>query len=289
MQWLRDVRMSFARGHQALALAICCVLLSLSATLKARERLAVLVLAPNDALLSDNLTEVAIASLAELNQHELVGMRELETNLNQGEFGVSGNIESCISDAVCLKKLGNTAGVRLILIGRVAQNAAGETQLEMSLADVDTAQPVARSSRVRAGNDVQMIAAVQHCIAELFNSAPHGPTPVRAARPGAVPPGPEGSTVTLRNPPLAPPLGNSNLVHAHENYLAYGTAALAVLSFSAAALTGAVASGAPQGHTRLEAQSDAERRQDYAHITNGLLVTGAVFGAVSACAFVWHW
>ena len=284
-----EVRMSFVRSRCALAAALWCALMCMSAIVSARERLAVIVFAPNDALLSDNLTEVAIARLAELDRHELVGMRELEANLSENDARALGGLEACVADPACLRKLGERAGVKLMLVGRAGRSESGERLLEMRLADVQTAQTVAQSTRAQASSEPQMIAAVRQCIAELFKPAPRNdeaPALGPKARPVTLDKAPPKTASTQQ---LAAPQRSVPVAHHRQNYVAYGAATLAILTFSAAAVTGIVASGTPQGHSRLEAQSDAERRNDYAHVTNGLLVAGAALATVSTCAFIWHW
>jgi hypothetical protein len=72
-------------------------------------------------------------------------------------------------------------------------------------------------------------------------------------------------------------------------YVAYGTAALAVVAFSAAAVTGTIGAARPTGASRAEVQADVERREGYASVANGLLVTGGVLAGVSIVTFVVPW
>ena len=72
-------------------------------------------------------------------------------------------------------------------------------------------------------------------------------------------------------------------------YIAYGSAALAVVAFSTAAVTGMLARQHPSGTGRAEVQEDVQRQKDYAALTNGLLVTGGVLAGVSAVTFIVSW
>lgn len=74
--------------------------------------------------------------------------------------------------------------------------------------------------------------------------------------------------------------------HTWAPYLAYGSAALAVLACGTAALFGTLARGEPTGRTRREAEQDLEMKQTYATITDVLFITGGALAATSVFSFI---
>ena len=79
--------------------------------------------AETDRALADNLTEVALARVAELSDYELVGTRELRHRL-----ALSGGADlpvDCFNDVGCLGRIGTMAGVRRLVSGSVRPEATG--------------------------------------------------------------------------------------------------------------------------------------------------------------------
>jgi hypothetical protein len=239
-----------------------------------------------------------------VNQHELVGLRELEANLNQGESSMQGesdssqtpgeanarsDLDACVAEVNCLKRLAVPTGIKSILIGHIQRGESGNYSLAMGLADANTAQSIAQCALKQANDQSHMIAAVQASITELFHSAEPFDNPPRFV--------PLAHQASLRESPVVPvsveqevaSRPNATVTHGRRSYVAYGAATLALLSFSTAIYTGTVATGDPEGRTRQAAQADAERRVGYAHATNGLLIAGAALGTLAACGFIWHW
>src|SRR4051812_15774052 len=142
----------------------------------ARERLAVLMVAEAEPALADDLTEVAIAALAERRDRELVGTRELRGRL----AGVSpeGGLGACLDRPDCLARVGAAANADRAVIGRVRASGDGH-QLDLALTEMRTAEILARvTTTVPAGMD-PLIAAVRAGVNQLF--APNVAPKIRAA------------------------------------------------------------------------------------------------------------
>src|SRR3954453_9768805 len=82
----------------------------------ARERIGVLILPADgtDAALADNLTEVAIAKLAETPAHELVGARQIRRR--QALSGAEPIGLPCLDQPACLARLGAVIGARRLVV-----------------------------------------------------------------------------------------------------------------------------------------------------------------------------
>lgn len=252
----------------------------------AQERLAVIIAAADDRALSDNLTEVAIARVAARGGHQLVGLEELREQLESIEVIKNFGIAACMKQKTCLTELGRVADVHRALLGNVVKDASG-FGLDVVLFDTDTGEALAQATHQSELDSQRLIDALDRGIKAVL-TIPSRPaqqsTPVRA-------------TIQLvPQAPRPPQTAHPPAVHVVEPapvpksiYVAYGTAALGAASFAAAYFTGQVATGDPTGATRADAQSDYERRQNYARATNGLLIAGAALSAVSATAFVWRW
>lgn len=186
----------------------------------------------------------------------------------------------------CLTELGRVADVHRALLGNVVKDASG-FGLDVALFDTDTGETLAQAAHQAELDTQRLIDALDRGIKALLIT-PSRPTQQSTPAHGAI--------RLLPQAPRPPQTAHPPAVHVAESapvpkptYVAYGTAALGAASFAAAYFTGHVATGEPTGTTRAEAQSDYERRQNYARATNGLLITGAVLSAVSATAFVWRW
>lgn len=283
------------------------------------DRIAVLILpdTARDRALADNLTEVAIARVAEISRHDLVGGAELRRHLE-----LSGGTElpaACLGDAACLGRLGVMAGVHRLVTGTV-RSEAGNYLLALALNDIQTGKVERTFFRAVAGDLEALIRTAQDGINSLFqhqpaagqlrvDSVPDGATVVvdermRGTTPLWVAPLEPGNhrlrvemsgrfpwkqevglapgqdlLVTVRREQTAPR-------HTWAPYAAYGTAAGAVLSFAAGALFGTLAGGDLSGGTRREFEQDLEAKKGYATIANGALVGGAILTIVSALTFV---
>jgi hypothetical protein len=264
-------------------LAIVAFALTLAPSAAASKRLAVFIVA-DEAQLSHNLTEVAISSLAEKKGYELLGLRELEGRLNELAAVKSDGLRACLALPACLSEVGAMAGVESAVVGDV-RRAPDHFRLELALVDGKTGTPEARLSREAPLDLDALIATVQKSVFELVPDAEVGPV--------ASPPRTESLAPARPREPLrvddasqrqTKPRGGS-----FAPYVAYGSAALAVVAFSTAAVTGAIGTARPVGRSRAEVQGDLERREGYASLANGLFVTGGVLAGVSAVTFVVPW
>jgi hypothetical protein len=266
-----------------LASAVVLVLgLAWSRPADASTRLAVFVVA-DDAPLSDNLTEVAIARLAEKPGYELIGLRELADRLNELSTVKSEGLRACLAHPACLVEVGATAGVESAIVGDVRRDA-DHYALDLMLVDARSGTSTKRLPRASPLDLDHLISAVQSGVFELVPdaSAPATPSAREESPPSATP-------STHRRTDQAPrpkDVERTSLVP----YIAYGSAALAVVAFSAAAVTGALATESPPpGSSRAEVQADLEKRKGYATTSNALLVTGGVLATTAVVTFVVPW
>jgi hypothetical protein len=302
---------------------VCAAAIAFAAAMPARasaqERIAVLILpdAARDRALADNLTEVAIARIAEISRSDLVGITELRRRLEL--IGGAELPAGCLGDAACLGRVGVMAGVHRLVSGSVRSEGA-RYLLALALNDIQTGK-VERTFFRAVGGDVEaLIRTTQDGVNDLFqhrpaagqlrvDSVPDGATVivderVRGTTPVWVNPLEPGShrlrvEMTGRfawkqEVALAP--GQDLLVTVRREqtaprqtwaaYAAYGTAAGAVLSFAAGALFATLARGDLGGGTRREVEQDLEAKQGYAMIANGTFVGAAILAGVSAFTFL---
>jgi hypothetical protein len=292
---------------------------TMPARASAQERIAVLIVpdAERDRALADNLTEVAIARLAEISRYELVGIAELRRRLE-----LTGGAElptGCLGEPSCLGRVGVMAGVHRLVSGTVRSEGA-RFLLALALNDIQTGKVERTFFRAASGDLDALIRGIQDGVNDLFQHRPaaaelrvdsvpdgatvvideriHGTTPVwvsplepgthrlRVEMTGRFPWKQEVALasgqdllVTVRREQLAPR-------HTWAAYAAYGTAAAALLSFAAAALFGSLARGDLSGGTRREVEQDLDARRGYATIANVALVGGAMLAGASAFTFV---
>jgi hypothetical protein len=243
----------------------------------APKRIAVLILpvAPEDAELAENLTEVAISQLADRAQGELVGSREVRRFLDRTD-GVRGPV-ACFRDIACIRPIAKALAVDKVVAGTL-QRTEGGFALTLDLVDPLSDAVGRRVQRSTAQGTESLIHAVQDAIEELFAPAP-------LPRPPSMQSEPPGPAVVLDDrQPGKPP---SRRRWAPK--VAYGSAALAMLSFAGAAVFGTLAEADPSGPTRASAQRDLALREDYATTANGLLIASGAFAAISAAVFVLLW
>jgi hypothetical protein len=250
----------------------------------ASTRLAVLIMA-DDAALSNNLTEVAIASLADKPGYELLGLRELEIRLTEIAMVRTDGLRACLVSPSCLTELGALVGVERAVIGAIRRDNQG-FQLDFSLVDVTTARAEARLSRESSSELEALISAVQSGVFELV---PAAPTAREATLAPPVESPPSKAQAARRASEKNPPKNDEKSRESALPYIAFGTAALAVVAFSAAVVTGTIGAARPEGDSRDEIQKDLARRQGYASLANGLFVTGGVLASISVVTFVVPW
>jgi len=283
-----------------------------------RELVAVLIVADGDGSLSDNLTEVALSTLAGSREWDFVGLKELRTTLSRLEAIQRDGLEACLEHSMCRQDVVRASGATRAILGRVRARAdrysivlSDATQpesdrvLERSTAptlrplisgvqsavrdlvfETEPAQGHVQQSATGPSRPPQIPALGEAEPASASESHPLGPTNSGAlgapstARSSAVVPASAALQLDQRSarPSPTPP----------ARYVAYGAAAVSVLSFSAAAITGSIAAGAPTGNTRAEVEADLHRRDGYQTAAISLLVTGAVLATVSLVSLTFH-
>jgi len=227
--------------------------------------------------LADDLTELVIANLAERRDRELVGMRELRGRL--GDILPEQGLAACIEVPACLARLGATAGAAEAVIAKVSPQGDGYL-LDLALTDTRSGRTEAHVSTYVAPGVTQLAAALRVSTGELF-----APRHQRAPPPVAVVP-----ADALAVAPLS--VATETGPRRSRRWLPYAggvSLGLAAVSFSAAAVTGTIATQEPTGSTRVAAQADLQRRGDYAIAANALLAVGTLFVAAAAAAFVGWW
>jgi len=260
----------------------------------AAERVAVLIVVDDgddgDAAIGEALTEVAIARLAEAGDRELVGTREILDRMSRLLTGPE--LGACLLQPACLAEIGAAAGARRALVGIVhRQGATGSVHLR--LIDVRTGTAVAQMSREITADLEHMIAAIQELTGDIEKPVKRPPPPATAAALAPAPlraPPPAPATAPIRVPVVSPPAATATATggpRSHVRDITYLAGGLAVVAFSAAAVTGNLATGAPSGANRAEAYSDLQRRQGYATTTNALLIGGAALLVLVGVTFVW--
>lgn len=266
--------------------------------------------------LAENLTEVALSRLAELSDYELVGTRELVKRLSL--VGGGDLPPGCLTETGCLSRVAMMAGARRLLTGNVRSEGT-RFLLTMEINDVESGKIEGNFFRAVDGGLEPLIRAIQDGVEDLLrprpaaaelrvDSHPDGATVVvddqyRGVTPLWVQPVEPGShrlriemdgRFPFKNQfQIAP--GQNLLVSVNRDqltprrtwapYLAYGTAAAAVLAFAAAGVFGTLARADPSGLSRGDAQKDLELRQTYATITNGLLLGVGALSVIAALTF----
>jgi hypothetical protein len=256
------------------------------------ERLAVIIVVDEDSSLSDDLTEVAIAKLAERRDGRLVGILELRGAL--ADLLSADAIDGCIERRDCLTRIQAVAGADALLIG-VVRRREGQFVVDLSLVGVRGAGYGARFSETVPANLGRLIAVIQAGVIALFEPKV-APAP---ADPSYQPPAPSLRPPSLRlafDPAASPALlaepprkGGSARDVSRLAIYGYGAGGVAVVSLSAAVVMGALATGTPRGETRAQQQADLNQEVRDARVANGLLILAGA-AALSACAaLVWHW
>lgn len=241
-------------------------------------RLAVLIVADRDPELSDNLTEVAISKLAEQREHRLVGWRELRDQLSDIVGG--GGIGDCLVQAQCLVRIGAAADVDTALIGDVRRQ---DDRFTVHLVLVNTLTAVrAADFSESVGLDVaQLIASVRRGAGIV--SAPKPRLTLQPEHPALLQVGGRGARAqTISGQQQSTPRARWVVP------LGYSAGGAAVVSLSAAVVTGSIASAKPSGTTRAEVQSDLERRDRYAGVANSLYLVGGALALGAAILLVSH-
>jgi hypothetical protein len=255
----------------------------------ARDRLAVVIVADADPNLGENLTEAALSSVAEREDHVLIGARELRGRLV--EVPSAPELGSCVWRPDCLSRLCAVVGARRALIGSVRRVEDG-ILIQLALADAHSGKAEAEWSRVVADDVPSLVSSVGTGVRSLFAAtAPAqealGPPPspsLEALAPAVVPP-----ALQLERKADGTLEAGHRRANARIAYAGAGALALAVIAFSGAAVTGNAAEAPLLGNTRAEMQADLDRREDYASAANILLLTGSALSLASGVLLAWWW
>lgn len=245
------------------------------------DRLAVLMFT-DDPSLADNLVEVAISHLSKRGDQELVGERELRGRL--APILPAGGLAACVAAPTCLASLGDVAHVERVVIGNVRRS--GDTLVvDLALVNTRTGETEGRSSATVPADEARLIAAIRSGIDHLFavKSAPPSLAPVSVV-PAAPPEAGQRPPLDLAREDDVPAVRRRSVLP----YVGWGAGAVAVVSLSAAAVTGSFATAALSGTTRAEMQADLKRRQDYATTADVLIGAGTTF-AVVAVVTLYRW
>jgi hypothetical protein len=127
------------------ALVVLAAIASIATPARAADRVAVLILPEpgTDPVLADNVTEVAIARVAERQQLEMVGTVELRRRLQmENQRPTLG----CLDEIACLGRLAVALGVARVVDGSVRALEGGRFLLHMTLTEVTTGRVAGASS-----------------------------------------------------------------------------------------------------------------------------------------------
>lgn len=248
----------------------------------ARDRLAVVMVA-GDPALADNLVEVAISHLATRGDWELVGGRELRGRL--AEILPRGGLDACAGERSCLNAVGEAAQAERVITGRIWRS--GDTfAVDLSLTNTRTGEVEGQYSTATPADESGLIAAIRTGIDHLFAVKPAPPTlVVLSAAPAASPQPGRAPLLELRSENEPPAVRRGSILP----YVGWGAGAVAVISFSAAAVTGFFSTATLTGKTRAEMQADLQRREEYATTANVLLGVGTTFTALAGVALYRWW
>lgn len=277
----------------AATVAVILAALAAQPAAAARERMMVMVLVEDDGTdadrrLSDNLTEVAIAELAEGHDRELVGARELRPKLEHS--AESGGLVGCSARPACLALLGELTGASRAVIGSVRRRA-DSFALTLDLVHIGGAARGGQSTRTVPLDLAALIVAVREGVGALIQERELPParlslTP-RAPSDSGHPPPPSALLLAPSN--STPPSEGARSGPSLAAIAGYSAAGLAVVAFSGSAVLGVMAEQPPSGETRAQKQMDLSRRMEDAERANALLLGGTLLTALAATALIWHW
>ena len=266
------------------ALLLALLLLAVTRPAAAATRLAVFIVS-DDAQTSNDLTEVAIARLAEKPGYELLGLHELEASLNEHATGKDGGLRACLTNAACVSGVVASVGVERAVVGDIRREAE-RYRIELELVDAKAGTTKLRLSRDSSLDLTELIRAVQVGVFDLVRDDETERTATTSAPAAVLPTAPRPIARDARTDRSSERKSAGKSI---APYVGYGSAALAVIAFSAAAVSGTIGSARPTGNTRQEIQNDLERRENYARAANGLLVAGGVLSGVAVVSFAVSW
>jgi hypothetical protein len=263
--------------------------LGASAFGSAEGRMAVMIVAESDPTLSDRLTEVAIAKLAQRRDLRLVGTHELRSDLD--DVLDAQSLVACVERPECLARIRDATDADQLLVG-VVRKVLDHFQARVFL--VNTRSGVREAERLAADATTvsDLIALIQREVAAVLAPARAGAAP--ASAPARVPP-PAPAALALQALPARPPAMTLERKPAPQRAgkwlgpFGYAAGGAAIVALSAAVVSGIEGNGTPVGDTRAEAQSDLNRRGSYADLATGLFVVGGTLAVTAGAALLWHW
>jgi hypothetical protein len=151
---------------QVAVAAFVLVALAWNPAARAADRIAVLILAEpgTEVSMADNLTEIAIARIAQRRDTELTGTTEFRRRL-----GLESNDRAlgCLSDLSCLGRVGVALGVRRAFAGTVRAEE-GRFLIHLTLTDIESGKVESRFFRLVQGGVKDLIKATQDGTDDLF-------------------------------------------------------------------------------------------------------------------------
>jgi hypothetical protein len=262
--------------RNAAAALLALAALAAAGNARANERLAVVVLVDGEPATSDSLTEIAIAHLAE-TRGGLVGLRELRGRLPAAPDGRT--LEACLAGGRCLAELGTAADAGRALVGTLTAAPDASWRLDLLLADTATGSVVKSTQRTLPRDPSPLADGLRAAIDELL---PPPPPKVELAPPAPAPAPPSAVLVQPPGPPAVQPTSRATIA-------GLTLAGLAAASFVTAAVLGTIASSAPEGATRADAQADLRHRESEATVANGLFIASGALAVASAGVLIWAW
>src|SRR5260370_20959033 len=268
---------AFRRSVAALAFIVA----SLAAWgASARQRMVVVIVAGDDQTLADNLTEVAIAKLAETGDYQLIGFRELRGRL--AEIPGGAGWDACVVAPACLDRLLTGAAATAAVVGVVHKDDQG-FRLRLTLEAPGETGRAVPLQRTTPPDVALLVDAVLQGVGQLF-----APAPLAATAPVASPPAAPAPVLVAapRAPELVTPPAPAR-APSYLPYAGYAATVLAAIALSGAAVAGELAVASPTRSTRAPIQADLGRRHRYATTPNRLPPPGGAPALTAAAASVW--
>ena len=300
----------------------CLALLLASAPVRGEtpHRVAVLIMPTSDAetALADELSEIAIARMAEQPGRELVGLLEFRSRLGTDWRRAT----TCIHDPTCLGGVGVSLGAGTVLTGAVGKQG-GHFALSLALVNVETGRTDARFFRETDSTVPALLRTLQEGLDDLLRPRPApgrlrvksdpaatrvlldeaylgltpldaqpiaaGPHHLRLEHNGYFPLAMDVNVSPGQEIQIAADSGKLRRRRTWAPAAAYGTGVAAVLCLGTGLVFGVIGQGEPSGATRADAQSDLKRREHYASAANGLLAGGAVLSLSSVVLILFNW
>jgi hypothetical protein len=300
------------------ALALALVLALPAGAARAADRVAVLILPEpgTDPALADNVTEVAIARIAERQRVEMAGTVELRRRLGAES---ERRALACLDDIACLGRVAVALGVQRVVGGSVRTLDSGRFLIHATLTDVQSGRVTGRFFRLVESGVEALIRASQEGMDDLFRAREEpgrirvesepprarvtiddlfvGTTPVLS---GTLLPGPhdvrvekedrfpwQDRVVVRPSTELEIKLTPEHLPRrlTWPRYAGFGGLALATVALGGGALLGVMSQEEPSSNVRLVAQQELHHRERLATRANVLFASGAAL-ALGALALL---